>query len=572
MLRWLGCKLPVEFWHLGRGEMDSQMIELAKRLDVTVIDAREFAKSLPNHPRILNGWELKPFSVLHSRFEEVMYLDADCIPIQNPEKLFESAEYQDTGAIFWPDLAPHDRKEWIPDVVWERCGMVPRNYVDFESGQVVVNKRKCWDAMLLTQWMNEHSDYWYKMVFGDKTTWHLCWQKLERRYSMPNGACGWQWPAIIQHDFQGQPIFVHCVRGKEDLCAANLMQVPMAAKMQDAGRVLNTLWRRRIWDHQDETPEEQQLRTTTAGRFRYVRVGLGERTLELLPDGSIGEGKAGCEKRWTLRILNGVPTIVVLGESHKGSEVGMMFLTKSDDGIWRGAWEFFERCPVEMHPIIDTTPPSHWNFRPGTWDRDIYDCVVRDNEYRLPASFGPNDVIVDIGAHIGSFSHACLIRGAGKVVSVEPNPGNFALLMGNLAAKYSSRIRPIHAALCHWEDQVFVSDGPGPNTGGGGMCDQDYPGANLVPALHLDLILRLANGPIRLLKLDCEGAEWNAFLFGESRLDNVQEIVAELHGGNEWEAKTEQLNRHLGSIGFDVAIELKHAEHGLGYLFAKRGK
>ena len=244
MLRWLGCTLPVEFWHLGRGEMDSQMIELAKRLDVTVVDARQVACSLPTAPRILNGWELKPFSVLHTRFEEVMYLDADCIPIQNPEKLFESAEYQDTGAIFWPDLAPHDRKEWVPPVVWERCGMTPRNYVDFESGQVVVNKRKAWDAMLLTQWMNEHSDYWYKMVFGDKTTWHLCWNKVERKYSMPHGACGWQWPAIIQHDFRGQPIFVHCVRGKEDLCASKLMQVPLADKMQDAGRVLDGIWRR----------------------------------------------------------------------------------------------------------------------------------------------------------------------------------------------------------------------------------------------------------------------------------------------------------------------------------------
>lgn len=175
MLRWLGCKLPVEFWYLGRGEMDPQMADLAKRLDVTVVDARAVAASLPIPPRILNGWELKPFSVLHSRFEEVMYLDADCIPVQNPEKLFESAEYLETGAIFWPDLAPNDgRKEWIPPVVWERCGMTPRNYVDFESGQVVVDKRRCWDAMLLTQWMNEHSDYWYKMVFGDKTTWHLC--------------------------------------------------------------------------------------------------------------------------------------------------------------------------------------------------------------------------------------------------------------------------------------------------------------------------------------------------------------------------------------------------------------
>lgn len=387
---------------------------------------------------------------------------------------------------------------------------------------------------------------------------------------MPIGACGWQWPAIIQHDFQGHPLFVHCVRGKEDLCAGTLMKVPSAEKMQDAGRVLDGLWRRRIWDHQDETPAEQHARTLTAGRFRYVRVGLGERTLELLPDGSIGVGAAGCEKRWTLRILDGTPMIVILGESHKGSEVGMMFLAKGADGVWRGAWEFHERCLVELHHIIDTAPPSYFNFRPGTWDRDIYDCVVRDNEYRLPPSFGPDDVIVDIGAHIGSFAYACLIRGAGKVLCVEPHPENFAMLMGNLAAKYAAKIRPIQAALDVGHSLVGMGTFPGPNTGGAGTCDAATPGVVVVPAMELAPLMDLATpGRIRLLKFDCEGEEWNWLLLSKIFME-VDEIVAELHTGPDWESKTRGLANHMRNIGFDPQIELRSAEHGLGYLFAKR--
>ncbi|MDQ3258717.1 MAG: hypothetical protein M3R15_33425 [Acidobacteriota bacterium] len=42
--------------------------------------------------------------------------------------------------------------------------------------------------------------------------------------------------------------------------------------------------------------------------------------------------------------------------------------------------------------------------RPGTEDINVFESVVAHNEYRLPASFRHQDIIIDIGAHVGGFS------------------------------------------------------------------------------------------------------------------------------------------------------------------------
>ncbi len=577
MLRWLGCKLPIQIWYLGRGELDPDMEAAARSNDWACVDARTVVKDA----RILNGWELKVNAVRNCPWRHVLWLDADSIPVRNPEYLFETPQYKEHGAIFFPDVPPgkgmgHDgkvyEKEWLPAVCWENVGLAHRNEVDFESGQFLVDKVKCWKALAATKFLNDHSDWVYKFVFGDKSTFHLGFRRADKSYALvPHGPIGRSY-SLGQRDFQGAIVFEHATLGKEKLEAGEDMGfVTYPKERVDAWRVLRTKWTGVIWSWSNLTADEIFRAQTIPGRYRYTRVGLDARDLELLPNGHIGDGRAACEKRWVLRVLEGIPTLVIVGESHKGSEVGMMLLTLDrGDGVWRGAWQYHERCPAELAPILTGDPPAHWTFRAHTGDRDIFDCVVRENEYRLPGTFGSEDIIVDIGAHIGSFSYACLIRGAGKVLFVEPHVENFAIAMGNLAAKYCTRVRPVHAAMAEMNEVVNIGVFPGPNTGGAGICTPDAPTACQASTLNLAKILQMAGlgKPIRLLKLDCEGAEWESLY--STDLSQVQEIVAELHTGPEWAGKTAQLDAHLRNAGFDPVIELKHAGHGLGYLFAKR--
>ncbi|MFO1500612.1 MAG: glycosyltransferase family 9 protein [Verrucomicrobiota bacterium] len=86
MLREVGCQLPVQLWHEGAAEMDERMIRLMERLGVECVDASQFQS---RHPRRMGGgWELKSYAILHSRFEEVLFLDADNVPVRDPTYLF----------------------------------------------------------------------------------------------------------------------------------------------------------------------------------------------------------------------------------------------------------------------------------------------------------------------------------------------------------------------------------------------------------------------------------------------------------------------------------------------------
>lgn len=580
MLRWLKCELPVEVWHLGQAEMSPQAAKLLESLgNVRVVDAHKVRDGLEQKPRTLNGWELKPFSVLHSAFEEVLFIDADCFPVRNPSFLFGIGQYQEKGAIFWPDLPPYDRKEWIPNVVWSNIGMPPQGVRAFESGQFLINKAKCLRELSLTMWLNEHSDYFYKMVFGDKDTYCLAWNYVAWArnngaipvghvrtpgipYAMPAKPAGWKWPAILQYDMNGQLLFEHCCRGKEMLAEARLMNgIALADKAQDAGRVLMASWRGKDWDWRDQTPEEHVLARAVPGLYRYEREGIGVRHLELLPEGAIGHGAASCEKRWTLRIMDGEPTLVITGESHKGSEIAMMFL-RQEKYAWRGKWEAHERGPVNLAPLLSKDdPPLGWICRHGTWDRDIFDTVVRDNKYGLPAAFSPEDVIIDIGAHIGAFSLACLERGAGLVIAVEPEPENFRVLCGNLARHIASgRLVAVNAAVGDGEGQAgLVCPSEKLNTGGWTTRpDDDGP----VQVLSLGF---LVEEDVRLIKFDCEGDELRILRDDCYFWDAVDEVVGEYHNCQGAAVRDALLAKQTG---FDVTLGNDNDGHGI--FIAKR--
>ena len=203
MLRRLGSSLPIEIWHLGEEELPTELCALISRRGATFVDASKLRETKP--ARILQGWPLKAYAILNSRFENVLLLDADNVPIKNPEYLFKSRQFKKTGAIFWPDFGRMSRN----NPIWNICGVKYKDEPEFESGQILVNKRKCWKALSLALWYNEHADFYYQHILGDKDTFHLAFRKLKQAYSMPSTPI---WPldgVMCQHDFKGKRIFQH---------------------------------------------------------------------------------------------------------------------------------------------------------------------------------------------------------------------------------------------------------------------------------------------------------------------------------------------------------------------------
>ena len=62
--RVLGCKLPIQVWHLGPEEIGPPMGALLEEAGVELVDAHAVAL---RHPvRCLGGWEMKPYAIIHS--------------------------------------------------------------------------------------------------------------------------------------------------------------------------------------------------------------------------------------------------------------------------------------------------------------------------------------------------------------------------------------------------------------------------------------------------------------------------------------------------------------------------
>lgn len=203
MLRMLGCTLPIEVWHLGAAEMRDDMRALLEPYGVTCIDAHEVRKQ---HPvRHLAGWELKAYAMLHSSFAEVLSIDADNVPVRDPSYLFDDPHYRAQGAVFWPDfnrLGPERP-------IWGVLGIPYRDEPEVESGQMLVDKKRCWAALQLAMHLNEHSDFYYRYVLGDKETFHLAWRKLGLEYAMPSKPVSGLPATMCQYDFEGRLLFQH---------------------------------------------------------------------------------------------------------------------------------------------------------------------------------------------------------------------------------------------------------------------------------------------------------------------------------------------------------------------------
>jgi hypothetical protein len=101
-LRYLRCRLPVELWHIGDSDIDRDMAALLAPLDVRCVDAKEVAKRFP--ARWLPGRELRPYAIIHSAFREVLFLDADNLPVRDPGYPSEASQYRAIGAIFGPNF------------------------------------------------------------------------------------------------------------------------------------------------------------------------------------------------------------------------------------------------------------------------------------------------------------------------------------------------------------------------------------------------------------------------------------------------------------------------------------
>ena len=338
MLRALGCEYPIECWYLGESEKNVAWEDIVRGYGVTCINAHTVREKFP-HER-LYGWELKPYAIMHSPFAEVLYLDADNIPVVDPSFLFETEQYKKTGTIFWPDFGRLERSR----KAWKVFGNVPyRDEPEVESGQIVIDKLRHWKQLELCNWyMQNSNNFFFNYVHGDKEVFHLAWRKLDVPYSMPSRGIDALVGVMCQHDFQGRRIFQH--RNMRKWTFYNNPDTEGFMYEQQCRDFIEEL--KRIW-----SPASQELATAddladiydlSSREYEYKRVGHDQRVVKFSPYGTFEYGGAGCEYYWTIRSGR----LLIMGEDGKLT----MDLEKNNKGEWFGKWLHHEKMPILLIP------------------------------------------------------------------------------------------------------------------------------------------------------------------------------------------------------------------------------
>jgi FkbM family methyltransferase len=142
--------------------------------------------------------------------------------------------------------------------------------------------------------------------------------------------------------------------------------------------------------------------------------------------------------------------------------------------------------------------------RPGSTDRDIIDEVITRDAYHVKDYIRPGMVVIDVGAHIGSFTVFAGQLGA-RVLSFEPMQESFDMLQRNI------RENNVDAAARH----IGIWNEPGMQTlhirqrnfGGTGFFTNG-PLTEKIGVITLDNVFK-NEGVDRcdFLKLDCEDSE-----------------------------------------------------------------
>lgn len=229
-LRQSGATLPIELFIPTKEEHEPEFCELIQskyNARCNVVD--ETLTTLMKEYNI-KGYQYKMLAILSSKFESLLYIDSDNYPTRNPDFLFESKVFKETGLIFWPDFWARTTNPKFYDIAGKKYkenkirineydkkmnqvekantlkyteaffhtfeGTIPDPTI--ETGMMLINKTLHLKTMLLSLYYNVYGpDYYYPLLTqgsageGDKETFIAAAHVLDKPYYVTKFGAGW---------------------------------------------------------------------------------------------------------------------------------------------------------------------------------------------------------------------------------------------------------------------------------------------------------------------------------------------------------------------------------------------
>ncbi len=205
-------------------------------------------------------------------------------------------------------------------------------------------------------------------------------------------------------------------------------------------------------------------------------------------------------------------------------------------------------------------------LRPNTDDlRIVRSNLIKKNYMKDFLPITKDSIVVDVGAHIGSFA-IMAARNAQKVVAFEPEPSNYQMLKKNMEINHLENMSAFEMAVSGMTGYRDIYTYEGGSSADYSLYESGIMNVKKgrISTISLDDIIQREGLPrIDFLKLDCEGAEHD--ILRNMSFETARKIMGIT------------MERHVAPPEVSIDIPLRLKEFGFqvkmspnGYLYATR--
>jgi FkbM family methyltransferase len=177
-----------------------------------------------------------------------------------------------------------------------------------------------------------------------------------------------------------------------------------------------------------------------------------------------------------------------------------------------------------------------------------------------------NRDVVDVGAYVGDTAIYFALRGARRVIAVEPHPEAFREMIENIRLNnLEDIVIPVNAGLASRHGEICVENVDVERT----TVTYHEPGecGTLIPAITLaDVIEEYAINHSAVLKMDCEGCEFDIILNDYEHIRKFKDLVFEYH----LRASSEPLSKLLEVLARDYLCRIVRMSTEIGIVHCVR--
>jgi len=181
---------------------------------------------------------------------------------------------------------------------------------------------------------------------------------------------------------------------------------------------------------------------------------------------------------------------------------------------------------------------SNWQYKNNYWEKNrikfkhAYGSVSEIFDKEDYKFFNVKDkIILDIGAFVGDSAIYFILKGAKKVYAIEPHPDAYNEMLENIKLNnMEDKIIPINMGINYEKDYVVINTKDTTHTAFS-FFNSNNNGIK-VPAGKLRDIIEKYNIDAQVLKMDCEGCEYDIILKDYDNIKEFEEIGFEYHAYN----------------------------------------